>query len=681
MRALEKDRDRRYESASALAADVRRSLADEPVLACPPSAAYRFRKFARRYRAMLTTLAAVAVALLLGTGVSVWQMIEADRARRLADERLEKERLARADADVQHQRAQASFEKALDAVKRMLTEVADVKVAAIPQMHAVRVRLLEDALAFYTDLIALNPTNARTYFERGQVAVMLGRSAKYDGDLFKAIELEPENGEYYYAWAASLQYVGPRAYANFDEFLRIAKRAVELKPTIESRMLLAVAYKKVARNDDAVAEYRKAAELAPGTGKAYEALGRAALLRGRVREACAHYQKALELNPEEHTAYWDLTELLESLGEHRQAIEVVSRGLDSAAIPNSLRPYHLLLRAKIYVSQRTYALALADCDRALEDPGARTQWFVYKRRALIHFYLGHYEQALADLAKCAELGPNDFSTFAWIPEAEIAACPDEGFRKGFLALAERGLATFLAKTDTPPADRAYTYAVRARLLAAFDQAERARADFQRALPLFEQNLAERKAKLGPADYWTQVTMCRLVEAGVRAGQFDRVKPVLSEFLAHVSRKNRPEVDDEQLALLGQTSLDFSFYDTRLAGLGQYLLETQKYAAAEPLLRECLAVREKKLPDDWLRFDAASLLGDALLGQQKNAEAEPLLLQGYDGLKRRESQMPKGFRFLAIRLNQAAERLFRLYEATGQPQKAARWREKLKAKVE
>src|SRR5262249_49167833 len=48
MKALEKDRSRRYETASAFAADVQRYLADEPVLACPPSAGYRFRKFARR---------------------------------------------------------------------------------------------------------------------------------------------------------------------------------------------------------------------------------------------------------------------------------------------------------------------------------------------------------------------------------------------------------------------------------------------------------------------------------------------------------------------------------------------------------------------------------------------------------------------------------------------------------
>jgi tetratricopeptide (TPR) repeat protein len=72
MRALEKDRNRRYESASAFAADVRRYLNDEPVLACPPSAWYRFRKFARRKKAALATAALVLFSLVLVGGGAGW---------------------------------------------------------------------------------------------------------------------------------------------------------------------------------------------------------------------------------------------------------------------------------------------------------------------------------------------------------------------------------------------------------------------------------------------------------------------------------------------------------------------------------------------------------------------------------------------------------------------------------
>ena len=81
MKALEKDRSRRYETASGLARDVERYLAGEPVEAGPPSAWYRLRKFARRNRVVLTTTVLVALALIAGTTVSVWQAILARRAR------------------------------------------------------------------------------------------------------------------------------------------------------------------------------------------------------------------------------------------------------------------------------------------------------------------------------------------------------------------------------------------------------------------------------------------------------------------------------------------------------------------------------------------------------------------------------------------------------------------------
>ncbi|HJZ55692.1 MAG TPA: protein kinase, partial [Gemmataceae bacterium] len=79
LKALEKDRNRRYETAAALAADVERYLADEPVQACPPSAWYRFRKLARRNRRALVTVSALALAALVGVGavavstVLVWK--------------------------------------------------------------------------------------------------------------------------------------------------------------------------------------------------------------------------------------------------------------------------------------------------------------------------------------------------------------------------------------------------------------------------------------------------------------------------------------------------------------------------------------------------------------------------------------------------------------------------------
>jgi Flp pilus assembly protein TadD len=84
MKALEKDRNRRYETANGLAGDVERYLADEPVQACPPSAAYRFRKFARRNKPALAAAALLAVLVLAAVGAAAGTLgwVAADRAAR-----------------------------------------------------------------------------------------------------------------------------------------------------------------------------------------------------------------------------------------------------------------------------------------------------------------------------------------------------------------------------------------------------------------------------------------------------------------------------------------------------------------------------------------------------------------------------------------------------------------------
>lgn len=84
MRALEKDRERRYATASELAADLRRHLNDEPVIAGPPSAAYRAGKFARRHRALVVGVGVVTIAILAGLAAATWGYVRARDAERVA---------------------------------------------------------------------------------------------------------------------------------------------------------------------------------------------------------------------------------------------------------------------------------------------------------------------------------------------------------------------------------------------------------------------------------------------------------------------------------------------------------------------------------------------------------------------------------------------------------------------
>jgi serine/threonine protein kinase len=137
MKALEKDRARRYETANSLAMDLRRYLADEPVLACPPSAWYRFAKFTRRNRAAVIAAAVVAFALVSTLGSlaasTFWVSRERDEARR------------------QSKRAEISLQKAHQAVNDYFTLVSESTLLQEPAMEPLREQLLESALRYYQD--------------------------------------------------------------------------------------------------------------------------------------------------------------------------------------------------------------------------------------------------------------------------------------------------------------------------------------------------------------------------------------------------------------------------------------------------------------------------------------------------------------------------------------------------
>jgi hypothetical protein len=113
MKALEKDRNRRYETANGLAADLRRYLDDEPVQACPPSAWYRLGKFARRNKVPLIMTAVLLVAATLAAGSFGWTV--RDRAARRAI--LEKQAVL-AMEDAQAHLDRGAWPEALSSVRR-----------------------------------------------------------------------------------------------------------------------------------------------------------------------------------------------------------------------------------------------------------------------------------------------------------------------------------------------------------------------------------------------------------------------------------------------------------------------------------------------------------------------------------------------------------------------------------
>src|SRR5262249_8957723 len=100
MKALEKDRIRRYETVGAFAADVQRYLADEPVLARPPSTLYRLRKVARRKKGLITAATAIGVALLVAVPTLVVSSVLVLQAKKDLERELYLHGIALADREL-----------------------------------------------------------------------------------------------------------------------------------------------------------------------------------------------------------------------------------------------------------------------------------------------------------------------------------------------------------------------------------------------------------------------------------------------------------------------------------------------------------------------------------------------------------------------------------------------------
>jgi serine/threonine protein kinase len=160
MKALEKDRNRRYETANGIARDIERYLADEPVEACPPSAGYKLRKFARKNRQILATAGTFMLLLMAAAVVSTWQAFRATQAETKARQALTL--------------AEERFDLAKEAVDKYLNEVTETPELKGANLEALRKKLLESALPFYQKLAEQAPGDPEREAARGRAYGRLG---------------------------------------------------------------------------------------------------------------------------------------------------------------------------------------------------------------------------------------------------------------------------------------------------------------------------------------------------------------------------------------------------------------------------------------------------------------------------------------------------------------------------
>ena len=271
MKALEKDRTRRYETASGFARDIQRYLDDEVVEARPPSTGYRIGKFVRRHKGQVIAAGLVLLALLAGIAGTTWGLIREARAKTRLAESLDREQKANADLSAANAKVQARYDLAVDAVKTFHTGVSEDFLLKEEKFKDLRNRLLKSASDFYGKLGAL----------LGKETDFASRRALAQSN-FELAELTRKVGR-------------PEAALAAHRAVLAAREALAAEPGADAgvkvdvgRSLTAVAYllDRTGKTDEALAAYRRSESLLAGLAGSDPA-ARAALAACRTRMARA----------------------------------------------------------------------------------------------------------------------------------------------------------------------------------------------------------------------------------------------------------------------------------------------------------------------------------------------------------------------------------------------------------
>ncbi len=341
MKALEKDRTRRYETANALAMDLQRHLDNEPVTACPPSRWYEFQKSVRRHKFGFAAAAGLIMVLGLGVLGSTLQAVRATRAERVAEAARAAEAEQRAEAERQRAHAEANLQKARKAVDDYFTLASESTLLEAPGLQPLRMQLLEAARQYYEGFLQQKSDDPEI---QAEMAALFGRLCMiYQGldrndDAVSALSASfriaeklvadhPDNTEY------------PKRLAGFFKGSK-GLHQVTRTPTDPVNALLtlqkiATLWEKLARENpslpgfrsDLVPMYTLSGELLRGAGqwesastnlhRAFEIAEQLLIEHPSVREYEEHFVQA----------YTGLAGLLNSSGRRAEGEQVYRRGL------------------------------------------------------------------------------------------------------------------------------------------------------------------------------------------------------------------------------------------------------------------------------------------------------------------------------------------------------------------
>jgi eukaryotic-like serine/threonine-protein kinase len=381
MKALERDRARRYGSPSDFAADIERYLRHEAVLAVPPSAVYRARKFARRHRAALVTAGAVGVVLIAAAVVSIRQSIRANREAAVAqavNDFLQNDLLAQASAATQsgpstkpdpHLEVRTALDRAAARIGGKFERQPEVEAAIRNTIGKTYLDLgmypeartqLERALELQRRVVGTeSPQTLRTM---ASLAVALENQGKYpeaEKLLGQSLAIQrralgPEHPDTLRSMnspAVVYYYEGKYAQAEAlcGQLVQIRRRLLgsEHHDTLRSMNILAVVYTQEGKYPQAETLQGQTLEIErrvlgpehPDTQASMNNLANVYLAESKYVQARVLYAQTFEiarrvLGPEHRSTLLsmnNLAEAYEAEGKYSQAEALLSQGLDSGA--------------------------------------------------------------------------------------------------------------------------------------------------------------------------------------------------------------------------------------------------------------------------------------------------------------------------------------------------------------
>ncbi|MFH1845270.1 MAG: tetratricopeptide repeat protein [bacterium] len=630
MRALEKDRTRRYQSASEFALDIERYLRDEPVVAGPPSTAYRMTKLIKRHKRAVGTLLVIVTALAIGLGVSTTMYFRAESARENAVN--EARKVERINTFLQEMLGSVNpAEKGLDVtVRQVLDEAAttvETELADQPQIRA-----------------AVRSTIGITY-------AALGLYDSADPHLMAALATRrsvlgnehPEVATGIYNLASLREMQG-----DFSEAERLFREAVTMRKKLFGE------------------EHADVASGLVRLGTVYSFQGRYAEAEPVLREALAMQRRLLG---EEHSDVADglnnLATLLQRQGKHAEAEPLFHQALavrrelfgeKHPHVASTLNELATLLQeeGKYAEAATVFQEALSIRKELFGDEHPETAVSLGNLALILRLQGKYpeaeafYREALATQRKLfGEEHPDmaaNLHNLSTVLKIQGRYAEAEPFSRQAVAMVKKAFGE-----EHPHA--ATCMATLAGLLAFQEKHAEAESMYLEALAMRKKAFGEEHA----------VIALNLNDLAVFLHGQKRYAEAESRYREGLAMQEK---------ILGEDHPDVA---RSLHGLASLLIERGETGEAEPILRRCLEIRKEALPEGHvLTAGASRLLGDILVEQGRYAEAETLLVPSCSILEASTTLTVK-------KKQEAFESVIALYEAWGKPAKSAEWRAKLLGK--